>query len=307
VTTQPTTEQFYGPIRPVRDAMRALAQSGKAMRTSRGQLPDASSQGMEEIAAENRYATVWGLEPIFTAFTSAGLLLYAAEDHIDSLARLFDAPPPPVYGHQVLARAVLEAAARARWLLERRGGARCRVERVVANRVSALEAQVHLEDALKAPGATPSEEMAAQLERAEREGFAHRTRKGELALNATVPGYGALVRQLFKSTPFGNGDMARVVYSYYSAVVHGESHGILESLDRENVVVDALAGSASAPIGATNIAVVVAMAVATAGYMSAVDEQVALMGWSDDRWTAARSAAVSTMATAFTTASGQSG
>src|SRR6266536_1973064 len=110
-------------VRPVREAMEALASAGQELR-ERYSLPAVPSRGMEELEAEQRYAGIWGDRPIWTAYTVAGFSLFAAEDGMRAIGRLFAEPHDPVivFAHMVIGRGVLEACARAHWLLECRPG-----------------------------------------------------------------------------------------------------------------------------------------------------------------------------------------
>src|SRR5919106_3884162 len=112
----------------------------------------------------------WDDEPVAAAHNLAQLLLFGASDCARALVRLFTPETTPVYAHTVLARASLELASRAWWLLEPTIGVRLRVARGINERLFSLSEQARLpiEDADRERA---RERRAGLLDEAERLGF----------------------------------------------------------------------------------------------------------------------------------------
>lgn len=89
-----------------------------------------------------------------TAINAGGLLIAVSGDHLATLSKLLD-PPLPLWGLGVIARAVIETAATAYWLLDPSVDAKERVERSFAVRhrsaVEATDATAHLLKGWKDP------------------------------------------------------------------------------------------------------------------------------------------------------------
>ena len=278
--------------------MRELIVQGERVREGWRGTPETESQGMKEYALEGEFAGLWGPQPLLTVYTSAAQLLYAAEDEMQCLARLFDADPTPVYGHLLLARGALEASSRAWWLLETRVGVRGAL-RVAwpTMRLTLLGGSCwRRADLVEQP--TAAEKLATMLDEALRRGFAHRTRPGGIELEERKPGYRRMIEMAFEASPFGK-QTPGALYAYFSAVVHGQPHGLLQSLERDDVTFDLLGGAAQAPMRTDSSEVVAAMAIVVASYTAAVDEQIALLGWSKSAWQEVRSSAFQTITTAL--------
>lgn len=284
--------------------MFAVVRSGEAFRDQWGALPAADSQGMAERNCEREYVGIRGDQPVLTSHTTAGLLLYAAEDAINALARLYDESfGPPVFAHMTLARSVLECSARARWMAECSAGVRGRIARLLANRVADLAARIDVEERVdRSVAQSTGVERDLLLERALDSGFARRTQHGAIQLEERVPRYRALVEQLFAHTEFGGDQVATVAYAHYSGVLHGRPWALVQSIDRTGVEPpnELRGGVATAPIVTTDINAIAVMAIVTAGYIEAVDELGRLMGWDHTAdWTVARADAMAAFADAL--------
>ena len=73
---------------------------------------------LEQANVESGPGGPWGDIPPHTALSLAKMKLTVAADHIGSLHKLLQ-PPLPLFGLMVMARASLEASAKAYWLLDR--------------------------------------------------------------------------------------------------------------------------------------------------------------------------------------------
>ena len=105
-----------------------------------------SPYALERANNEMGPAGKWGDEPVHTAMSLASLKLTAAKDHILSLHKQLE-PPHTLYGLAVVARASVEASAKAFWLLDPNISVRVRVARSLGEQLySAQEASAALCD-----------------------------------------------------------------------------------------------------------------------------------------------------------------
>ena len=123
-------DEFRASMAPHVQGMRQFCEAIDAVADRHGQLHDASSGAMKELAAESDYraASTWQ-NPITDTHTFGGITLRAATDHVCSFAQLFDTEQPPVYGHAVIARARFESSTVSAWLNEPRIGVPERIRR----------------------------------------------------------------------------------------------------------------------------------------------------------------------------------
>lgn len=104
-------DSFQAWMAPHVEGIRAFCAAVDAVADRHGQLPDASSEAMTELAAEadHRRQTIWR-NPVTDTHMFGAMTLRAATDFARSFAQLFDTEQPPVYGHAVIARAAFESA-----------------------------------------------------------------------------------------------------------------------------------------------------------------------------------------------------
>lgn len=226
-----TAEVFERHVAPVRQALVDLLEAQGALVKRWGSLPAADSQAMAEIAAEKDYLGEgpWGDEPVHQAFNLAHLLVLGAEDSASAACRLLSDEPTPVFAHMVLARSVLEHAGRAWWLFEPRIGVRRRIARGFNERLNSLVQQefLPLRPADKAKARNRRGRIFAE---AERLGFKKvAERKKPAWLEEERPSSTKVIRQLLA----GGDDptLGGAVYGYFSAVVHGTTFGLSQSVD----------------------------------------------------------------------------
>jgi hypothetical protein len=280
--------------------MVALADAGQQMR-ERHKIPAVPSAGLEELEVEQRYAGIWGQRPIWTAYTTASFSLFAAEDGMRAIGRLFAEPHEPVtvFAHMVIGRGVLEACARARWLLESSPGidARVRVARVLAHRAVDLRERVHLESVIDAQHAAQTQfQLDELLRRAEARGMTRTTRRGNVVVDPAMPGYRQLVLDLFARSTVADGQLPHVIYSYFSSIAHAQTFGLMQSAARGEAVPDPIGGDVSVPVVTSSANVNSCIAFVTLGYLEAVEEQCRLMGWDDAEWKSAQLDAIQAIA-----------
>jgi hypothetical protein len=113
----------------------------------------------EQANTETGPGGPWGDIPPHTALSLAKMKLTVAADHIGSLHKLLQ-PPLPLFGLMVMARASLEASAKAYWLLDPSISVRDRVARELGDRLDSAREQ---RDALRllSQGQVDSAEVTA--------------------------------------------------------------------------------------------------------------------------------------------------
>jgi hypothetical protein len=100
---------------------------------------------LEQANSETGPAGKWGDVPVHTAMSLASLKLTAAQDHIASLYKQLQ-PPHTLFGLAVMARASVEASAKAFWLLDPKLSVRDRIARSLGEQLfSAEEADAALD------------------------------------------------------------------------------------------------------------------------------------------------------------------
>ncbi len=96
--------------------------------------PAWGSQAARELRATSPFTrsddTPWGEDPLATAFTVAGLACEVALESTDAVQVLLCSRPASVIAMDTLARAALEAASQAWWLLDPAIGGRARIVRL---------------------------------------------------------------------------------------------------------------------------------------------------------------------------------
>lgn len=272
---------FHAAVEPLRSALLDFTAKTAELRERAGSTPFTNSQGMSELAGQARYAgnDAWGEAPIEEAITSSCLLLAVAEDLIRSLGRLYDGGLPPVFGHLVLTRAVLEASARAAWLADPTIGGKIRVARVISERLFSIN------EAGRLPGAPSTDARRdAVIDEARRLGFVvvePKRRGTAYSLEAARPGNTQAVRRLFSR----NQDFGEMIYGYYCAVAHSTIYGLAKNLiadvDQRRGVRQ---GFVTVGFGSNSGDALNTLSVAGLGYMEGAFRLVELCGWATDDW-----------------------
>jgi hypothetical protein len=227
---------------------------------------------MAEIAAQAKYAGAWGADPAVDAHALGWMQLSVAEDLVKSLSREFAEPgPSPVFGHIVLARAIIESCARAAWLADPSIGVRLRIARAESERLYSL-AEVE-----KLPGAAPNLEARRRiLDTADELGFERKHGKNQsvVSLEEWRPGQTKIVRWLFAHDE----DVGELIYRWWSAVAHSTLFGVTMNME---VMADAVERN-----GLTSAAVVISsdqvrnvFRGVILGYLQVARFHDALFGW----------------------------
>jgi hypothetical protein len=165
----------------------------------------------------------WSPNPVAFATMLADCRLLAAEDHLRGLRAVL-ADGSATLAALSMSRAVLEAAARAWWLLDPGIDARTRVARGMTDRLAELRQMIRSGDHLPGPSAkAAARQQAAILAGAHQHGFPVSARKGVVGNGS--PTSSELVRRMLCGPGRPGGQLGRLVYAELSAAVHSQLEG----------------------------------------------------------------------------------
>ncbi|MFA5788068.1 MAG: hypothetical protein WDA71_13985 [Actinomycetota bacterium] len=280
-------ERFESHIGPVREGLLGLLNASQELEQTWGSLPAADSLAMAEIASEAEYkgGEPWGDEPVRQAHNFGSLLLVGAEDDARSACRLLSGEPTPVFAHVVLARAALEHAGRAWWLLDPRIGTRLRIARGFNDRLYGLGQQDFLP--LEEPEKQRARERRMALfAEAERLGFRKIThRKQPPALEEQRPTATSLVRRLLGDHE--DRRLGSAVYGLFSAVTHGTTFGVSQSVDIDAPGAPQTPGVTWGAVFTSSRDVCSALTAIILGLGTAYKSRNDLFGWRSEPWNTA--------------------
>jgi len=227
---------------------------------------------VEQANTETGPAGKWGDVPPHTALSLAKLKLTASADHIASLHKLLQ-PPLTLFGLPVMARASLEASAKAFWVLDPALSVRQRVARELGDRaVSAEEGRkafVLLIDEWK----DPDPEAAVAQEAA------------DLGVIPTKPPFmttlvGEVLADHMESAARGEG-----LYKYLCAMAHTTNYATLQHFEEIGPSQDERSQLVKGRLGLEGVWG--AVAATLAGHTSAVERMLDYLGrdkWAWDGW-----------------------
>jgi len=180
----------------------------------------------QERSRDVDYADEWGPTPAREAHQLAVVCRVAADDHLQSLARLI-ADPPAVYSTSVVARSASESAARAWWLLDPALTVEERIARGMTERVFSLTEVARLvdDDADVANGHL--ERRQAIVETARRRGMQVKSSKGRAPfIGEPRPSSTKLANDLHG----GNENLGQFFYRLLSAVDHATTYALMQGV-----------------------------------------------------------------------------
>ena len=281
--------RFEAHIGPVRDALARLLEVSEDLRVSRGSRADADSRAMADLAQEAEFAggAPWGDQPVEMAQAHAQTLLYAAMDCATGAVRLLSTDDTPVYAHIVLARGALEQAGRAWTLVDPTITVRLRVARTMNERLFGM-AEVERLPFPTAEKRRVRDRRAALLDIAQHELDFRKVpakRYTPPMLDEERMGQTAVVKELF-----AHGDDPRLgglLYGYYSAVAHGTTFGLSESIKAGAPDVPELPGLTRGMMFTNSTAVVSVLTSMMLGVGAAFRARNQYLGWKSDEWDAA--------------------
>lgn len=272
--------QFRAATEPALAALEDIVTRSREVRERASYLPEADSDAMLELDQEARFAGAWGAQPVTDCHAASWLVLVAGEDLIGSFIALARSPGAHVYGPMVLARAALEACARAKWLAAPGIGVRRRVARGETER---LYSAVEINKIRRAMDTDVDDEVRTQiLAEAERQGFTKKSRSGQsvVSLEEYRPTATECFRQLFGiSDGFGE-----TMFRYWSAVSHGTAYGLLGSLESLGHPMVSTGGLVPMGMKTSSGDIVFLVRALVLGYRAAVLAQRDLFGWTSEAW-----------------------
>jgi hypothetical protein len=270
-------------MRPTVESLNAFTDAIEDAAVRHDTAPDADSQAMGELAAEDTYRSRCGWRnPVADTHSFGAMTLLASVDCTRTFAAAFATGHPPLYGHLVLARAALESSVVAWWLNEHEVAYETRVKRGLCEMLYSAREE-------KLLGLTPT---AAQI-LAEREDYAaglgwnlHWARGGKPVVDGERrPRPEAGITGLVVSDP--GAQLGKALWSRLSAVNHVAWWGLQWAQELPEAPLEAT-GSTSVATRADSRQVVAVQALCIVRALRAsANERFKLMGWVDEAWTAA--------------------
>src|SRR4051812_33173785 len=277
--------EFERLVAPGRDALDRLVAASRQLQQERRHLPAAESQAMSERAegSELTGKPPWDENPAAAAHETAGVVIVGAEDHATALVRLLRDPIAPLFAHIVLARACLEHAAKAWWMLDPTIGVRLRIARGLNERLYSFAevARLPLSDETRE---TAKERALALVAQAEGHSFRKlpAKRREPATLEERRPTQSDIVGQLLKA---GDDEtLGRVTYRFYSAVAHGSVFGLLQSASRTAPGLPQTPGTTWAAFATNSADVNNLLSGVIMGLGAAYNRRVELFGWTTQDW-----------------------
>jgi hypothetical protein len=277
--------RFEAHVGPVRDALMGLLDTAEKLRQSWGSMPDANSRAMAELALEHQFKSPppWGDDPVQSAHNLGQLLLYGASDCARGVVRLLSSDETPVFAHVVLARGGLEHAGRAWTLVDPSISVRLRVARVMNERLFGLSAQLRL-PVDEADKQRARERRAALLAAGEQLGYrkVRPDRQTPVTLETQRMSQTALVRAILQTSE--DATLGATVYGYYSAVAHGTTFGLTQSVEMNVPGAPATPGVTWGGILTSSRAVVTVLVSLILGLGPAYKARNDFFGWPSQEW-----------------------
>jgi len=277
---------FLSYVAPLREVLLELADAAQALGEP-ASIPAADSRAMAEIAEVARYDGDLWTDSISSALSIAGIVRFAATDHLRGFGRLFADQPVPVYSHLVLARACLDACASVSWLSATSITATARVQRYhVARLMNAKELKRSPIQTSKHKGKAIQTNVVAGAAELGWNAFKDHPRIG----NEEAPSPKSLLRTLLDDNDtFGVGaiGVSDILWWYLSGATHSTSYALMQSIEPEEHPSPGLSDPMAA-ISTNGPSVVLIGLTIARGYVAMVEEHAELLGWQSNEWTMAR-------------------
>lgn len=273
-------------LRPLCDVMLELVDGAQELGGEHG-LPAADSMAVAEIAEEPKYINEHWTGPVRGAHTTAGIVRFAAGDHVRSFARLFLDQPVPVFSHLVLARASLDACGNAYWLSDTKAGVEGRIQRYQVHRM--LNAKELKKSPLTAPKAKGKEALDLVVNGANLLGWGATKGNPRVGITEEVAPKKLMRAVLNDDRTFGEDQLgnSELLWWYLSGATHSAMWALMQSVDATSGDTDATGEPLAAIFTNGESVVTMGLTVARA-YEATIVEHAALFGWGSNRWTAAR-------------------
>jgi hypothetical protein len=208
--------------------------------------------------------------------TAAGIYILSAAYFLVALARLLSSEME-LFAYQVVARSVVECAAKAWWLSDSEATADERLGRFYLDRLNNIEEMVRAE---RLPKTDLDLRRKLLVERARRSGIEPKlSKKNELIGFGTVARIGstALAGQCLSAAGYEDGELW---YRRVSAVVHATPYGLLDYFHMTDIPESELKElHPSLSIDEVRRAAIVS----TQAYLRAIESDCRYMGWEGDR------------------------
>jgi hypothetical protein len=220
----------------------------------------------------------WGAEGMHAAVCGARLRLFAANDHLNSLAMLLQ-PTMTVFGCIIVGRAGIEAAAWAHWLLEPAIGTRLRVARSMTERLMSAHEAANAERLLD-QDLGRKQVLDEILAEGARLGLTpvKNNRKQVVAYDKARPyATNAVQAVLADHAAHGGG-----VYAYMSVFIHGTDYAGLQSLQDTREGSDEYHHTTEPVLWLSTVEWV--MRASMGAHSAAFDRLITLNGWDRQTW-----------------------
>jgi hypothetical protein len=250
---------------------------------------------MREISSEADWAKRSGwAAPFADTHSLAELTLRAANDYVHTFADTFNTERVPMYGHLVLARSALESSVICWWLSEPGIARDERIKRGLSEYIYSAVEEQRLD---LVPDA--AQHVAAFIAHATRLGWQVADYNGKLwsSNSRGKPRVDGVGRPSGAAGISGllTGDQASkigsVLWSRLSAVSHVTFWGLRSAFDDGGAVSDPVSGRTEVPVGTDARSVSLQAVCLLRALRRAADAMFELVGWQDDEWTAAATAA----------------
>jgi hypothetical protein len=213
----------------LRSALEDLIEQRQSRRQGHGYVSSASSRAMAELEASKRLQAYVGT-PTEDAVHFADQFLLAAEDHFGALCRLVVHDAPVLFADKVLARAGIEACARAVWILDPALDAQRRAFWGLTQRFATMKAN---EDLLK--GAAEERQFCKDrrnelISQCRSGGLPVTRRDGTAFVGEPLPTERSAMRNLFGYTPGDEVDLGSLSQTWLSRFVHSDPAGLMENM-----------------------------------------------------------------------------
>lgn len=232
-----TSADFYAAVRPGLDSLRRLAEAYRNASQSAA-LPAHNSQAMADMAVQPRYVSDEWPQPIDNLHSASRIVTWAAFDHLDAYARVFDKDNTPVFAHLSLLRSSLVAFGFSAWLCDPTASTVTRMQRGLAfDLLDAVNRDRYGHDELKDGGRRIKARIRAGAARHRWTVVANgrSQRVGDEAVPTTAELIG---RAIGPAAPLGRApggadpvlDTPRFVWSYLSGVDHSFTFALMQSI-----------------------------------------------------------------------------
>lgn len=222
--------------------------------------------------------------PVQGAHTFGGVTLFAAADHLRSYGSLFDADRAPVYGHLILARAIVEASVVSAWLNDASVIVEDRIRRALVERIHSARQQQRIKD-MRPKGKQVENEM-----RTVAQAFGWDLRLGDSTTDIELDGIrwpspGPEATKVL--VDIAGSTLGQTLWSYQSGIMHSAWYALAQAVISPPEEVPGSLTPSRAGFGTDSRGVNAQTVCALRLVTNAARHRVELMGWQIPEWTAA--------------------